>query len=42
MQSHRFGNVRVQSDQPLHSFAILYSQDLHFISAVTAVANPVK
>jgi hypothetical protein len=42
MQWHRFGNVRVSSDQPLHSFAILYSRDLHFISSVTAVAKPVQ
>jgi N-acetylneuraminic acid mutarotase len=40
MQWHRYGNVRVWSSQPLHSFAILYSLDLHFISSVTAVARP--
>jgi deoxycytidylate deaminase len=40
MQWHRYGNVRVWSDQPLHSFAILYSRDLHFISAVKAAAYP--
>jgi hypothetical protein len=40
MQPHRYGNVRVWSDQPLHSFAILYSRDLHFISAVKAAAYP--
>jgi deoxycytidylate deaminase len=42
MQSHRYANVRVYSDQPIHSFAILFSRDLHFISAVKAVANPVQ
>jgi hypothetical protein len=40
MQGHRYGNVRVRSNQPLHSFAILYSSELHFISAVPAVPYP--
>jgi hypothetical protein len=40
MRPHQYGNIRVRSDQPLYSFAIMYSLDLHFISAVTAVPNP--
>ena len=40
MQPHRYANVRVWSDQPLHSFALFYSKDLHFVSTVTAVPYP--
>jgi hypothetical protein len=40
MRAHRYGNVRIRSSQPLHSFAVMYSLDLHFISAVTAVPYP--
>jgi hypothetical protein len=40
MQTHHSGYVRVVSDQPLHSFATLYSSQLRFISAVPAVPFP--
>ncbi len=40
MHDHRSGNVRIHSDQPLHSFAALYSQDLRFITTITAVPYP--
>jgi len=40
MQHHRYANLRVWSDQPLHAFALLYSLDLHFISSLTAVPFP--
>jgi len=40
MRDHRTGNVRIHSDQPLHSFAALYSLDLRFIATITAVPYP--
>jgi hypothetical protein len=40
MQPHLTGNVRIKSDQPLHSFAILSARDLEFISAEPPVPYP--
>jgi len=40
MQWHRYGNVRIQSDQPLHSLGILFSRQLYFLSSIPPVANP--
>lgn len=40
MQPHLTGNVRIRSDQPLHSFAILSARDLGFISAEPPVPLP--
>ncbi len=34
------GNVRVSSDQPLHSFALIHDTDVHFIAAVPAILFP--
>jgi hypothetical protein len=40
MQPHSTGNVRIRSDQPLHSLAILSARDLKFISAEPLVPYP--
>jgi hypothetical protein len=42
MQSYGSGNIRVQSDQPLHSFGILYEKNLRFLSSVPPVPYPEK
>ncbi len=42
MQPHSTANVRIRSDQPLHSFAILYDRGLRFLSSIPAVAFPEK
>jgi hypothetical protein len=40
MQPHSTGNVRIRSDQAVHSFAILSARDLRFISAEPPVPYP--
>jgi hypothetical protein len=40
MQPYQFANVRIRSDQPLHSFGSLYALNLQFMSALTAVPYP--
>lgn len=40
MQPHHFANVRIRSDQPLHSFAILSDRSLRFLCAVPPVPFP--
>jgi hypothetical protein len=40
MGAYRTANVRITSDQPIHSFAILYDRQLRFISAVPPVPYP--
>jgi hypothetical protein len=38
--SLRPGNVRIQSDQPLHSFGMLYTRDLKFMTSLPPVPYP--
>jgi hypothetical protein len=40
MQPHQSGNVRIRSNQPLHSFALLYARDLKFLSSESPVPFP--
>ena len=40
MQPHRPGNVRIRSDQPLYSFAMVYTRDLRFITSEPPVPYP--
>jgi hypothetical protein len=40
MQPQTTGNIRIRSDQPLHSLAILSAKDLKFISAEPPVPYP--
>jgi hypothetical protein len=40
MQPHSAGNVRVRSDQPLHSHGFMYDRSFHFLSPLPPVAFP--
>jgi hypothetical protein len=40
MQPHRPGNVRIRSDQPLHSYSMVYPRDLRFITSQPPVPYP--
>ena len=40
MSAYSFANVRIRSNQPLHSFGLLYDSNLDFLSALPAVPYP--
>jgi hypothetical protein len=37
---HLVGNIRIHSDQPLHSFSLINDRSFHFLSAVPAIPFP--
>ncbi len=40
MQPHRSANVRVYSDQPLHSLGSMFGEDFRFVMSISPVAIP--